>query len=153
MLISAIGLAAGFLGGLLGVGGGFLMVPAFLFLLKDRIPDMHVAVGTSMAIIVVNAVAATVQHSLGGRVNWQVVGYVAVSAIIGGSLGAYVSGLVEKAMLQRLFAVMLILVALKMFFSTPDAAPRIPSPTTSAVAEKAPPQPRHDPPSPPRVSS
>jgi uncharacterized membrane protein YfcA len=117
-----VGLAAGFLGGMFGVGGGILFVPAFLFLLKDRIPSVHVAVGTSMAIIVANSIAGTIAHAINGRVNWQVAVWVAVFAVIGGFLGANVSGLVGKTTLQRLFAILLILVAAKMFFTKPAEA-------------------------------
>jgi len=132
--IVLVGFVAGFLGGLLGVGGGILLVPAFLFFLKDRIPDIHVAVGTSMAVIVVNALAGTVQHAWAGRVNWQIVAYLAAVAVIGGSLGGYVSGHVNKVLLQRLFAVLLMAVALKMFFSKPgEAAPQPSARETAAV--------------------
>jgi len=119
LLILLVGLAAGFLGGMFGVGGGILFVPAFLFFLKDRIPDIHMAVGTSMAVIVANSLAGTIIHAINGRVNWQVVAYIAVFAVIGGLVGANVSGLVGKTALQRLFAILLVLVAVKMFFSTP----------------------------------
>jgi len=130
-----VGLVAGFLGGLLGVGGGILLVPAFLFFLKNRIPDIHVAVGTSMAVIVVNSVAGTIQHAWGGRVNWQVVAYLAVVAVIGGSLGGYVSGHVNKVLLQRLFAILLIAVALKMFFSKPaEPTVQVPARETAVPA-------------------
>jgi len=134
LTIVVVTLSAGFLGGLLGVGGGILMVPAFLLLLKDRIPSVHMAVGTSMAIIVVNAMAGTIQHWMGGRINWLVVAYGAAFAVIGGSAGAYVSGLVPTAPLQRLFAILLIAVALNMFFSKPkEARPDPPAEVKAAI--------------------
>ncbi|MBM3333043.1 sulfite exporter TauE/SafE family protein, partial [Candidatus Sumerlaeota bacterium] len=92
-----IGFAAGFLGGMFGVGGGVLMVPALLFIFQERIPSVHVAVGTSMAVIVATSIAGTVQHALSGRVEWGIVAPLAVFAAVGGMFGAYVSGLVEKA--------------------------------------------------------
>lgn len=126
-----VGLAAGFIGGLLGVGGGVLMVPAFLYLLHDRIPDMKIAVGTSMAVIIATSIAATIKHHTGGRVNWQVVPWVAAAAIIGAYLGAWVTGGTKPLMLRRLFAILLMVVALKMFFSNPDSKPAAAEGTTT----------------------
>jgi hypothetical protein len=131
-----VGLAAGFLGGMFGVGGGILFVPAFLFLLKDRIPSVHVAVGTSMAIIVANSIAGTIPHAINGRVNWQVAAWVAVFAVIGGFVGANVSGFVSKTTLQRLFAILLVLVAAKMFFTKPAEANRPTGVQTEVREEK-----------------
>jgi len=136
LVMILVGLAAGFLGGMFGVGGGILMVPAFLFILRDRIPGIHVAVGTSMAVIVANAIAGTVGHALHGRVNWQVAAWVAGFAVIGGFVGANVSGLVAKATLQRLFAIFLVVVAAKMFFSKPAEAKRPEVVQTEAQVEK-----------------
>lgn len=117
--VMLVGLAAGFLGGLLGIGGGVLLVPAFIFILRDRTPTIHVAVGTSMAVIIAISVAGTIEHALSGRVNWAIVPYVAVFAIIGSFLGAHVSGLIGRLALRRLFALLLVVVAAKMFFSKP----------------------------------
>ncbi|MCX8036800.1 MAG: sulfite exporter TauE/SafE family protein [Candidatus Sumerlaeia bacterium] len=122
LIIIIVTLVAGFLGGLLGVGGGILMVPAFVFLLKNHVPTMHVAVGTSLALIVINALAGSVQHALARHINWQVVACGAAFAVAGGSLGAYASKFVGNAALQRLFAVLLLAVALRMFFAPPRAA-------------------------------
>jgi hypothetical protein len=136
LVMILVGLAAGFLGGMFGVGGGILMVPAFLFILRDRIPSIHVAVGTSMAVIVANAIAGTVGHAIHGRVNWQVAAWVAGFAVIGGFVGANVSGLVGKTTLQRLFAIFLVVVAAKMFFSKPAEAKRPEAVQTEAQMEK-----------------
>jgi hypothetical protein len=136
LVMILVGLAAGFLGGMFGVGGGILMVPAFLFILKDRIPSIHVAVGTSMAIIVANAMAGTIGHAIHGRVNWHVAAWVAGFAVIGGFAGANVSGLVAKATLQRLFAVLLVVVAAKMFFSKPAEAARPPEAQVTVPGQK-----------------
>ncbi len=137
LIIVTVTLVAGFLGGLLGVGGGILMVPAFVFLLKNHVPTMHVAVGTSLAIIVINALAGSVQHALARHINWQVVAYGAVFAVAGGSLGAYASKFVSNAALQRLFAVLLMAVALRMFFSTPRVAPPSGGETKTPTAHSA----------------
>jgi len=133
LVIISVGLAAGFLGGMFGVGGGILFVPAFLFFLKSRIPDIHIAVGTSMAVIVANSLAGTAVHAFNGRVNWHVAVFVALFAVVGGLLGASVSGFVGKTMMQRLFAVFLVVVAAKVFFSKPAEPIRPPQAQTTVA--------------------
>jgi len=118
LIVVVVGLAAGFLGGLLGVGGGILLVPAFLFFLRDQITDMKMAVGTSMAVIVAVAVIGTIEHARGGRVNWRIVPVVAAFAMIGSYTGARLTSYIATAWLRRIFALLLIAVALKMFFTT-----------------------------------
>jgi len=135
LVMIALGLGAGFLGGMFGVGGGILFVPAFVYFLKGRIPDIHMAIGTSLAIIVANSIAGTIGHAINGRVNWYVAGSVAVFAVIGGFVGATVSGYVAKPVLQRLFAVLLVIVAAKLFFSKP-VQPDASAPEQAAVASQ-----------------
>lgn len=141
--VIVVGLVAGFLGGLLGVGGGILMVPAFLYLLRDRIPSIHVAVGTSMAVIVAVSIAGTIGHARGGRVNWSIVPYVAVFAVVGSYVGASLTSHVSRMVLRRLFAILLLVVAAKMIFSKPDqtaaatAAPPAPATAAGPTAEPA----------------
>ena len=149
-----VGLAAGFIGGLLGVGGGILFVPAFIYLLRDRIPSTQMAIGTSLAVVMAVAIAGTIQHHMGGRINWRIVPCVAIFAIIGSTLGARVSGILGGIVLRRIFAVLLVIVAVKMFFSKPNApapgsseaiggpsAAETPGSTTPAPAEPGNPPP------------
>ncbi|MCW0214835.1 MAG: sulfite exporter TauE/SafE family protein [Pseudonocardia sp.] len=96
--------AVGFLTGFLGVGGGFLVVPALVIVL--RMP-MSLAVGTSLLIIVLNSVS-----SVGSRIgaldlDWRVVLPFAVAAVAGTLLGKRVAGRFSGPTLERAFAVML----------------------------------------------
>jgi uncharacterized protein len=106
--VAVCGLLVGFLTGFLGVGGGFLVVPALVIVL--RVP-MVLAVGTSLLIIVFNAVSSVVSR-LGAPLDldWRVVVPFTVLAVIGSLLGKRVADRLSGETLTRAFAAMLILV-------------------------------------------
>ena len=113
LLVTAIGsLAAGMLGGLLGIGGGLVMVPIFHYLLKM---NLHTAVGTSLAIIVPTALVGASRHASGHYVDWKIFVFAGLFALIGSFIGAGVSMSMDVTLLRKVFAVFLVLVALKMF--------------------------------------
>jgi len=105
--IVVCGAVGGFLTGLLGVGGGFLVVPALVVVL--RMP-MTLAIGTSLLIIVINAASALAARVGDLHLDWMVVAPFAVAAIIGTLLGKRVADACSGAALTRAFAVMLVLV-------------------------------------------
>jgi uncharacterized membrane protein YfcA len=105
------GLGVGVLTGLVGVGGGFLIVPA-LVLLGGL--SMHLAVGTSLAIIALKSISGFVKYldvmeAAGLAIHWDLVlvfsGIGIVGSFVGGRVGAYV----PQARLKRGFAVFLVL--------------------------------------------
>ena len=104
---------AGTLGGLLGIGGGLILVPFFHYVLKM---NMHLAVGTSLAIIVPTALIGTFRHASGSFIDWRVFLYSVLFAVIGGFIGAGISMNMDVVLLKKIFAVFLILIAAKMFF-------------------------------------
>jgi uncharacterized protein len=106
--ILVCGPAVGFLTGFLGVGGGFLVVPVLVIVL--RVP-MALAVGTSLLIIVLNAVSAVVSR-LGAPLDldWRVVVPFTVLAVVGSVFGKRVADRLSGEVLSRAFAVMLVLV-------------------------------------------
>ena len=120
-ILLASGAVAGFCAGLLGIGGGVILVPLFLwcFPLAGFPPEglVHSAIGTSLGVIVLTACSSALAHRKHGNVDWYQVLYLAMGgacgAILGSTLATYLPG--EK--LKGVFAVMLILVGLKMFFS------------------------------------
>src|SRR3989338_10733312 len=113
ILTVVISFLAGIFSGLLGIGGGLILVPLFHYLLKM---DMHLAVGTSLAIIVPTALVGTFRHASGNFIDWRVFIFSVVFAIIGGFIGAGVSMHLDVTLLKKIFAVFLILIAVKMFF-------------------------------------
>lgn len=114
LLLLAIGLVGGFTSGLLGLGGGIIMVPAMTLLAKLPI---KVAIGTSLAVIIPTAIVGVAKHQQQGHVNWQVAGYLAATAIIGGWCGAWLTGTVPAKLLERGFGLFLILVGARLLFN------------------------------------
>lgn len=102
VLLASVGLAAGFLSGMFGVGGGFIIVPALV--LFSGMP-IHKAVATSLLVIVLVSVSGVASHFAAGRViSLEVAGLFALGGVIGMSLGGVVSERISAAMLQRVFA-------------------------------------------------
>jgi uncharacterized protein len=107
----AIGLAAGFMAGLLGIGGGVLLVPAMVLLLGF---DQHVAQGTSLLVIIPAALIGSWTHHSRGRLALRDAAFVAAGGILGAAVGSLSALSIEDELLQRLFAIVLIVTALRM---------------------------------------
>ena len=114
LILALIGLLGGLASGLFGVGGGLIFVPLLVFLRKV---DMHMAIGTSLAVIVPTAAIAAFRNFRSGLIDWQAVIFVTLFAMIGSWISAGISIQMDLALLKRIFAVFLVCVALKMFFS------------------------------------
>ncbi len=116
MLIAAIalvGLFAGVMGGLLGVGGGIVIVPLLILFLKM---DPRLAIGTSLGAIVPGAIMAAYRHHALGNVNWRVVGMLTLGSIAGAFIGASLTAHVSSDRLRQIFAVFLIVTAVRMLW-------------------------------------
>lgn len=113
----AIGLLGGMLSGMFGIGGGVIMVPLMVFLLSFT---QHQAQGTSLAVLSfpVAFVAAYNYYNSGDNVvDWKFAGIIAASFIIGGYLGSKLAISINQTLLKKLFSIMLLIAAIKMFFS------------------------------------
>jgi uncharacterized membrane protein YfcA len=106
----AAGSAVGFLTGLFGVGGGFMIVPALTLVLGFGMP---VAVGTSLLVIAGNAGFALAFRGV-GAVDWSITAPFAVLTIIGTVAGAQLAGRLDPERSLRAFALLLVCVALFM---------------------------------------
>jgi uncharacterized membrane protein YfcA len=114
LLIILVGLAAGILSGLVGVGGGIIIVPALVFLLGF---SQHQAQGTSLGILLLPAgIFAVINYYKQGYIDMKVVFILFVGFIIGGYLGSKISLNLSEAAIKKIFAVVLILIAGKMLF-------------------------------------
>ena len=111
-----IGLLAGMLSGFLGVGGGVIMIPLMLILLGM---NQHEAQGTSLAVLAVPVtfIAAYTYHVSGSPINWRYAGLIAVFFVVGGLIGSKFAVSVPQNILKKTFAFVLLVVAVKMFFS------------------------------------
>ena len=110
-----LGFSVGFLGGMssgfLGIGGGSIMVPILHIVMN--LP-MHVTVATSMFIMIFSSVFGTAQHAAYGNVVFEYTIPMALGVIFGAQLGAHVAKRVSGKSLKRLFAVVLILVGVRL---------------------------------------
>ena len=111
-----IGLLAGMLSGFLGVGGGVIMIPLMLILLGM---NQHEAQGTSLAVLAVPVtfIAAYTYHVSGSPINWRYAGLIAIFFVVGGLIGSKFAVSVPQNILKKIFAFVLLVVAIKMFFS------------------------------------
>lgn len=109
-----LGLATGLLASTLGIGGGIIFVPSLVVFFAF---EQHIAQGTSLAVILPTAIVGTYLHSRRGRVEWRVALLVAAGGIVGGLFGAWAALSLDPDLLRRLFAGLLVVIALRMFSS------------------------------------
>ncbi len=112
LTLVGIGVASGFLSALFGVGGGILVVPALVLLLRF---DSKAATATSLAAIGITAVAGTFSFSLFDHVHWDSAALVGLPALAGSIVGVRAQSLVSSRTLTRLFALFVIAVAVLLF--------------------------------------
>ena len=119
LIITAIliGLAAGILSGLVGIGGGIIMVPALIFFLSY---SQHQAQGTSLAVLTLPVVIlASISYyyqckKIGTPIDLKVVGLLAVGFVVGGYFGSKLALVISSEALKKIFAVVLFYTAFKM---------------------------------------
>lgn len=111
LLLLVVGLAAGVVAAGLGVGGGIIFVPALVLFLDY---SQQLAQGTSLAVILPTAVVGAVAHARRGRVLWHRAVPIAVSGVGGAMLGAALALRLDGLLLRRLFAGLLVVLALRL---------------------------------------
>lgn len=127
-----IGLVSGFFSGLFGIGGGLLVVPALVVLLKV---DQRLAVGTSLLAILPAATASALSYASGGSVDWAVAGILALGAILGAQLGAYLMGRISRQAAQWVFVAFVGFMVVQLMLVVPDreAALTLDAPTVAGL--------------------
>lgn len=127
VLLVLLGSLAGFLAGLLGIGGGIVLVPLFLwsFAAAGFSPEIlvHSAFGTSLAIIILTTLSSTLGHRKRGNVNRDQVMFLALGGIIGAVVAAWAASQISGPWLRGLFGLMQILVAARLLLSQPYLPP------------------------------
>jgi hypothetical protein len=114
LILIVIGLLAGILSGIVGIGGGLLMIPMLIFFLGL---SQHAAQGTSLAVMLPPiGILAVMNYYKAGFVEWKFALIIAITFIIGGYFGAKFAVSVSPIVLKKIFGVVLLLAAIKMIF-------------------------------------
>jgi uncharacterized membrane protein YfcA len=117
-----LGLVVGFLGGLLGIGGGSIIVPMLVtFFLAQGFPHeqvLHMALGTSMATILFTSVSSMRAHHARGAVNWEIIRQITPGILAGTFFGAFIAARLNTVPLAVFFACFLCFVASQMLRNT-----------------------------------
>ncbi|MGB0905710.1 MAG: sulfite exporter TauE/SafE family protein, partial [Mangrovicoccus sp.] len=124
LLLAVIGAGAGVLAGLLGVGGGIVLVPAFFYAFGalgfDGPQLMQLCLGTSLATIIVTSIRSVLSHHKRGAVDWQILRSWAPGIVIGAVIGVMVAASLRSAMLQGIFGVLALVIGAYMGLSRPN---------------------------------
>jgi uncharacterized membrane protein YfcA len=112
LILVMIGLFAGMLSGLIGVGGGIIIVPALIYFLGFT---QYEAQGTSLGLLLLPiGILAVINYYNKGYIDMKVVGIMTIAFIIGGWLGSKLALSISEAALKRIFAIVLFYTAFKM---------------------------------------
>jgi uncharacterized membrane protein YfcA len=113
-ILLLIGMLAGFASGLVGIGGGVIIVPALVFILGY---SQHSAQGTTLALMVPPiGVLAAYHYYQKGYVNLSSAAIICIGFFLGSYFGASKAVQFDEGLLKRIFAVMLIVIGIKMLF-------------------------------------
>ncbi len=125
LMLTGIGVLAGLVAGLLGVGGGFLLVPAFLYAFTalgyGSELVMQVCLATSLATIVVTSLRGLAAHNRRGAVDWAILRGWAPALALGAVVGVLVAGSLETRALLLIFGVLGTLGGLNLALGAPEA--------------------------------
>jgi len=109
-----VGILAGILAGMVGIGGGLVIVPMLVYLFHM---DQHTAQGTSLAILLPpSGLFAFLAYYKAGHVDLRLAGLIIVGIFLGGYLGGEWAQQLSGPMLRKVFAVCMMLAAINMFF-------------------------------------
>ncbi|MDH5396365.1 MAG: sulfite exporter TauE/SafE family protein [Gammaproteobacteria bacterium] len=118
LILLASGAVAGMFAGLLGIGGGIIIVPvlAMVFTSQGVSIDvfMHVAIGTSLATIVITSLSSIRAHQKHQAIDWAVVRVMTIGVFVGGLLGASIAKMIHGADLKFIFSIFMFLIAAQM---------------------------------------
>ena len=109
-----VGLGAGFLSGVFGVGGGILVVPGLMMFVKMEQRRAH---GTSLAAVLPISAASLVTYWLHDHVDWPVALWLTVGALAGAYVGASLLAIISKRNLALVFAIVLGVIGVRLFFT------------------------------------
>jgi uncharacterized protein len=111
LLLLCVGLVAGILSGMIGVGGGIIIVPLLVLFGFTQ----HQAQGTSLAALLPPVtLLAVINYHKAGHINWKYAMIISIIFIAGGYLGSNIAISIDQKLLKKIFGVILLLVAGKL---------------------------------------
>ncbi|HAN65527.1 MAG TPA: permease [Chitinophagaceae bacterium] len=114
IIILLVGLAAGILGGMVGIGGGIIIVPALVYFLGF---SQFKAQGTSLAMLMFPVgILGVIQYYKQGYVDFRIVIVLALGFVLGSLLGSRLSLSLPQDLVKKLFAILMLLLGVKMLF-------------------------------------
>jgi uncharacterized membrane protein YfcA len=112
ILLMTVGLAAGILSGLVGVGGGIIIVPALIFFLGF---SQLQAQGTSLGLLLLPVgIFAVINYYRAGHIDLKVVGIMSLAFVVGGWVGSKLALRLDQEMVKKIFAVVLFYTAFRL---------------------------------------
>ncbi|WP_308797976.1 sulfite exporter TauE/SafE family protein [Agromyces silvae] len=111
-----LGIAAGYLSGLFGVGGGIIVVPMLLMLGLDQ----RLAAGTSVAAILPTSIVGATGYAISGNIDWLAGLMLAIGIVAGAQLGTYLLARLPKDVLFWMFVAFLVVVMVNLWLSVPQ---------------------------------
>ena len=114
IILILVGIAAGMLSGLVGVGGGIIIVPALIFFLGF---SQKMAQGTSLGILLLPVgILGVIQYYKQGYIDWKVVLVISAAFLFGSYFGSKIALRLPQETIKKIFAVFMILIAIKLLF-------------------------------------
>lgn len=117
IILLLVGLAAGILSGLVGVGGGIILVPALVYFLNY---NQHQAQGTSLGVLMFPVVILAFLtyyrdcREMGSPIEFRVIAIIALAFVAGGLIGSKIAVRIDQNLLRKLFGILLLYTAVKM---------------------------------------
>lgn len=115
ILYLVLGLTAGTLSGMFGIGGGTILIPALVFLVGL---SQHEAQGTTLAIMLLPiGLLAVMKYYHSGHVHFYIAAFICIGFLIGGLLGANMAEMLPNLVLRKAFGIFLLIIALYTIFA------------------------------------
>jgi uncharacterized membrane protein YfcA len=114
IILLCIGLVAGILSGMIGIGGGVVIVPALIYFMSM---NQQEAQGTSLAVLLLPVgILAVYYYYKAGFVNVNAAWVIALSFVVGGLIGSKIALAIDQNILKKVFGGFMLLIAIKMIF-------------------------------------
>lgn len=120
LILIVVGAFAGTFAGLLGIGGGIIIVPVLAIVFENQGVNidvlMHLAIGTSLATIVITSLSSIRAHQQHQAIHWDVFKRITPGIVVGGFVGALIAKIMPGSDLRLVFGIFMLFVAAQMIF-------------------------------------